>query len=250
MIGNDFPQRASFASLHVMFVPAPKAVAFDLGDTLVEYEGLPPSWESHYPAALEQLARYIDWPAEQPQMREACAVLKRHNTRLNPRSHEVDFSAILGELLETFGARFDGKTDDAATAFFSVFRQRLRCFPDTCGRLQLLRQRGVRIGVLTDVPYGMPRRLVLEDMDATGILGLVDDVVTSVDAGVRKPSPGGLAMLASRLKARPAEMVFVGNERKDIELGISCGCEAVLLDRKGASPDWKQHRTIRTLSEL
>jgi hypothetical protein len=29
-----------------------KALAFDLGDTLVEYEGLPLSWEAHYPEAL------------------------------------------------------------------------------------------------------------------------------------------------------------------------------------------------------
>ena len=35
-----------------------KAIAFDLGDTLVEYAGLPPSWVEHYPdcAALRSLS--------------------------------------------------------------------------------------------------------------------------------------------------------------------------------------------------
>ena len=230
--------------------PALRAVAFDLGDTLVEYEGLPPSWENLYPAALEQLARYVGRPAAEHQIQNACAVLKCHNTRLNPRTNEVDFSTILGELLNAFGAKFQGNIEDAATAFFSVFRQRLRCFPDACERLQSLRQSGVRIGVLTDVPYAMPRRLVLEDMEAAGVLGLVDEVVTSVDAGVRKPSPAGLALLASRLNVRPSEIIFVGNEKKDIEVGIAFGCEAVLLDRNHVVPDWKQHRTITTLAEL
>ena len=42
-----------------MFGIIMKAVAFDLGDTLVEYAGLPPSWEAHYDAALKMLAEFI-----------------------------------------------------------------------------------------------------------------------------------------------------------------------------------------------
>lgn len=227
-----------------------KAIAFDLGETLVEYEGLPPSWEAHYNTALVELTRYIGCHATTEQIRDACAILKRYNTRHVPRLQEVDFSTIFAELLQHFGVTFDGDAEDAAVAYFSIFRQRLRCYPDTAERLEALRKDGIRIGVLTDVPYGMPRRLVMEDMDLAGVLQFVDQLVTSVDAGVRKPSVTGLALLASRLQVRPSEITFVGNEKKDIDVALAFGCEAVLLDRNRVNPDWKQHRTISTLSDL
>jgi putative hydrolase of the HAD superfamily len=227
-----------------------RAIAFDLGDTLVEYEGLPLNWAAHYDSAILELARFIGCTIADEQMRAAKDVLRRYNTRLNSRTLEVDFGSILQELLHAAGAQFSGEPDDAATAFFSVFRQRLRCFPDACDPLRSLRRSGVRIGVLTDVPYGMPRRLVLEDMEASGVLGLVDELVTSVDAGVRKPDPGGLKMLASRLQVQPSEMIFVGNEKKDVEVAIAFGCEVLLLDRNRAVPQWNQHRTISTLADL
>jgi hypothetical protein len=35
-----------------------KAFAFDLGDTLVEYEGVPLNWEEHYPEGKRQAERH------------------------------------------------------------------------------------------------------------------------------------------------------------------------------------------------
>jgi hypothetical protein len=42
----------------------------------------------------------------------------------------------------------------------------------------------------------------------------------------------------------------VGNERKDVDVALAFGCEAVLFDRAGAAPVWGQRRTIRSLQEL
>jgi putative hydrolase of the HAD superfamily len=227
-----------------------KAVAFDLGDTLIEYEGLPLSWEAHYESAIRSLARFIGATISDDQMDAAKEVLRKYNTRLHPRTKEVVFGTILSELLPTMGTGYAGDVDDAAVAFFSVFRQRVRCFPDTEPGLTALRQDGVRIGVLTDVPYGMPFRLVREDMRISGVLGLIDVVITSVEAGVRKPHCGGLELLASRLQCSAPEMIFVGNEKKDVEAALAFGCEAVLLNREQAAPNWRQHRAISTLAEL
>ena len=76
-----------------------KAVVFDLGDTLVEYAGLPLSWEDHYDPALKVLAEFSDCNVSGEQLSEACETLRKYNTRLNPREREVPFSAILDELL-------------------------------------------------------------------------------------------------------------------------------------------------------
>jgi putative hydrolase of the HAD superfamily len=228
-----------------------RAAVFDLGDTLLEYEGLPLSWEVHYSAAIQALADVIGIAPSAVQITAACTALRRFNTRLYPRTDEVRFADdILPVLTETLGYFCPANADAVTEAFFSVFRQRLRCFPESVERLVRFRREGVRTGILTDVPYGMPRRLVLEDIVASGILPLIDDVVTSVDAGARKPSTAGLALLATHLEVEPSEIMYVGNEKKDVEVALAFGCEAVLIQRVGQAPDWGQHRTISNLDRL
>jgi putative hydrolase of the HAD superfamily len=228
------------------------AVAFDLGDTLVEYEGLPLSWEAHYGAALASLTAELRLGATPDQIAQACGVLRRYNTRLQPRTNEVSFSTILRELLACFADERDVEVDEAigAAAFFRVFRQRLRCFDDVRPTLTRLRAQRRRLGVFTDVPYGMPRALVLEDLAQTKLSDAFDMLLTSRDVGFRKPSPATLQALAERLGCGPKEMAYVGNERKDVEVARAFGCLSILLDRTGAGQEWGQDFTIRSLAEL
>jgi putative hydrolase of the HAD superfamily len=227
-----------------------EAFVFDLGDTLVEYEGLPLGWVDYYPQALSCLASFIGAAPEPAELDSACRVLQRYNTRLFPRENEVSFAKILADLGGCFGAEPAGDPEEAARAFFSVFRRRLRPFPDSGAALAALRERGARIGVFTDVPYGMPRALVLEDIRRSGLEGSFDLIVTSGDVGLRKPAPATLASVAERLGLRAANMTHVGNEQKDVDVARAFGCPAVLLDRSGRLPAWGQDRTIRSLMEL
>jgi putative hydrolase of the HAD superfamily len=227
-----------------------KVIAFDLGDTLVEYEGLPLSWEAHYPDALKNLGSFLHVMPTAEQITRACAVLRQFNTRLNPRMEEVPFSAILAELLPCFGYDTAIGEMGAATAFFDVFRQRLRCFPDARTTLEDLRDDGLKIAVFTDVPYGMPRELVLDDVRQTSLSGLFDAFLTSRDVGWRKPSHPTLKAVADQLGCGADAMTYVGNERKDIEAALAFGCRSILLNRRGSPSDWGQHRTIASLTEL
>jgi putative hydrolase of the HAD superfamily len=227
-----------------------RAAAFDLGDTLVEYEGVPLSWEDHYPEALGLLANYLGRPLTPTQIDHASSALRRHNTRVHPREKEITFAVVLRDLQNSL--ELPGNLDLAgcARAFFDIFRQRLRRFPDAVPTLAALRQQGKRIGICTDVPYGMPSELVREDVAAAGLGDTFDELVTSVEAGFRKPSPVGLRRLAEKLECSPHEMFYVGNERKDVEAAKAFGCAAILLDRAAHRHAWGQDRTIASLKEL
>lgn len=227
-----------------------KAVAFDLGDTLVEYEGMPLSWEAHYPQALSKLASFLGIEPDSRQIDSACSVLRRYNTRIHPRQEEVSFAVILAELLRAFEFGTTAEELPCAAAFFGIFRQKLRCFPDTTAALAQLRAVPARIGVFTDVPYGMPRELVIEDVSATAVGKFFDALITSRDVGFRKPAPATLRHLAEALSCAPREMIYVGNEQKDVEVARACGCRSVLIDRMNHGRDWGQDYTIRALSEL
>jgi putative hydrolase of the HAD superfamily len=234
-----------------MTPPTPiDAWAFDLGDTLVEYEGVPLSWVDHYGEALVHFAAHLGVDPAPKSVAAACAVLRRYNTRLNPRRDEVSFAAIAGKLAACLDRPVPADELVAAQAFFHVFRQRLRAFPDTRPALAALRTAGHRIGVFTDVPYGMPRELVRDDLRQSGVDDLVHVLVTSREAGCRKPAPAALLGLCAAMAVPPARLAYVGNERKDVDAARAAGCVAVLLDRTGAAPHWGQHATIRSLAEL
>jgi putative hydrolase of the HAD superfamily len=228
-----------------------KAIAFDLGDTLVEYEGMPLSWVEHYPEALRNLAVFLGLSVDDAQIERGSLVLRRYNTRLNPRETEFPFSVILAELLPCLGLATTSENESScATAFFRIFRQRLRCFPETKTALQKLRQNRVNIGIFTDVPYGMPRELVLEDLRAASLETFSDRLLTSREVGFRKPSVKTLQALADQMGCEAREMTHVGNERKDVEVAKALGCLSILVDRTGRGADWGQDRTITSLHEL
>lgn len=227
-----------------------KAIAFDLGDTLVEYEGVPLSWEAHYPDALVNLATFLRITLSPEQIECACSVLRGYNTRLNPREKEVSFSQIMRDILQCFNRVAELDEIACATAFFRVFRQRLRCFPDVKPALQTLREKKFKIGIFTDVPYGMPRKLVLDDINGSSLSNFFDVLLTSRDVGFRKPAVATLQSVARVLACEPGEMAYVGNEKKDIVVARAFGCCSILIDRDRHGNDWEQDRTITSLSEL
>jgi putative hydrolase of the HAD superfamily len=231
-----------------------EGVGFDLGETLVEYEGVPLDWQREYPGALAAVAALWGGSLTAAQTEAGSAVLRRYNTRLAPRRHEVDSATVFGEVLDALGVPAEDARlllDSAADAFFGVFRRRARAFPDVRATLETLSAVGTSVGVLTDVPYGMPRRLVLRDLSAAGLDALTPWTLTSVEVGVRKPDAAGLAALARRLRRPTSGMVFVGNEEKDVLGAQAAGMVAALVWRSDSPvPSWGQDVTVTSQQQL
>jgi putative hydrolase of the HAD superfamily len=233
------------------------AVGFDFGETLARYGDAPLNWTPCYPAALRALADGLgcaDAAAAPGAVEAACAVLTRYNTRSNPRTREIASSDIVfEEILRLWGVVDAGDSavlGRAGRSFFRYFQKDAVAYPDAPPALEALRAAGVPIGLLSDVPYGMDRALLDEDLTAVGLGSGIDVVLTSVDVGWRKPETSGFEMLAKRLGVPADDMVYVGNERKDIEGANAAGMVSVLIDRAGAAPSWGQRYRITSLREL
>lgn len=225
------------------------ALAFDLGETLSTYDGIPLSWQEHYvPALLQALAPLGSVPYAST-LEAACAVLARYNTRLTPREHEVPSRQIFGEVVQSLGLD-DELAEPLSRGFFQYFQRSCRAYPETVEVLTELRRRGQAVAVLTDVPYGMPKAWVQADLKSAGIDGLVDILVTSVDSGFRKPRPEAFRHLARAMGVAPDQLIFVGNEQKDVEGVNKVGGQSILIDREGKNPAYGQGRSIYSLREL
>jgi len=224
-----------------------RAVCFDLGETLICYEGTPLNWKEHYHNALQEVSSaFGEWLGKEAKGR-AIETLLQFNTRENPRLEEVNHETIFRKIGIHLGIQAHSPTD-ICRPFFRYFQRRAKPFPNTITVLKELRNKHIATGVLTDVPYGMPKEFVLEDLqDLTPYL---NTVVTSVEAGYRKPHRAGFQLLAETLSIPISGLVYVGNEKKDIDGGLSAGAVVVLIDRDRQHPDWKQDYTIDTMLEL
>jgi putative hydrolase of the HAD superfamily len=227
-----------------------KAVGFDLGDTLIFNEGTPMNWKSLYHDALNSVTTACNCIISPRLISDAAEILKEYNTRLNPRRTEVISDEIIERILESWGLSKQHYLDIATDSFFLFFQRQVAAYDDTIPVLRTLRQENLKIGVLTDVPYGMKRVLVQHILDTTGISTLIDVLLTSVDIGYRKPETIGYFRLAYELGAKPQEMIFVGNEKKDIEGANRAGMYSVLLSRDGEKHTWGQEEQIESLYEL
>lgn len=231
-------------------MPEVAAFRFDLGETLLTYTHTPLSWVSCYPEALARVAADCAVTPNADDLARATDILTRHNTRLHPRREEVPAEIIFREILETWKVNPERWLAVAIKAFFVFFQQRLQPYPEAAEVLRELGSREIRIGVLTDVPYGMPRAFVEHDLAAADLRSRVDVLLTSVEVGWRKPEPAGFHALARKLDVSVDHLWFVGNEEKDIAGALAAGATAVLIDREGRAPEWGQHHTVGDLREL
>ena len=88
----------------------------------------------------------------------------------------------------------------------------------------LLAGAGRTLAVLTNKPGGMARKI----LDGLGLLQRFA-VVLGGDEAPRKPDPTGLLEIMARVGATPAETVFVGDSRHDVETARRAGVAVVAV---------------------
>jgi FMN phosphatase YigB (HAD superfamily) len=129
-----------------------------------------------------------------------------------PRSHEARDAQSLAALraacarvfVEAVDADVDDFTDDFAAAleFAELPGAREGCVA--------LRRAGLATAVVSNWDIGLHGHL-----ERLGLAELVDAVVTSAEAGARKPAPDVFLLALARLDAQPARSVHVGDGPDD-----------------------------------
>ncbi|MEA4823094.1 MAG: HAD family hydrolase [Clostridiaceae bacterium] len=223
-----------------------KAVSFDIGHTLVRYNN-PLNWKSLYEPALRTVSERCGIELSIDLMKDAVSILTRYNTRENPREIEVTSETLFGEILDTWKQPHD-KLDSVRGAFYGFFQTEAVCYDEVVETLHYLKSAGIKIGALTDVAYGMDNSFSLRDI--AEIHHYFDLVLTSVDIGYRKPNAAGFSTLLKAFDIPPSQMIYVGDEQKDIVGANALGIVSVLIDRNSNNPIWGQKYTIQSLSDI
>lgn len=223
-----------------------KGIVFDIGQTLAYYP-IPLNWSSLYRPAFEFVAGKNQLNLTEDDYQHVGAVLAKYNTRINPREVEVTSDRIFTEILEGTGISPE-YLETVKRDFYSYFRTDVRIYEDVPEVLKAIKAKGIMTATLSDVAYGMDNSFALEDIRE--IIGFIDIPFTSNDAGFRKPNSTGLKILSEKMKISTPEMMFVGDEKKDIECALRTGAAAVLINRSGEEKNFGQDYTIRKMTEL
>lgn len=225
-----------------------KAIGFDLGRTLVGDENIPLCWKSLYKEALINALYKCNGEVNDNKIIIDEEILLKYNTRTNYREIEVSSNVIFSEIVDRWELNTEVHLDILKKVFFSYFHQNVKLYEDTILTLKMLKERGIKIGILTDVPYGMDKDLVLVDIE--GFKEHVDIILTSVEVGYRKPNKKGFIALSNELGVTPNEMLYVGDEQKDIIGANNLGIYSVLINRTNSNVNYGQKKTIKKLNEL
>jgi putative hydrolase of the HAD superfamily len=196
-----------------------RAVLLDALGTLVE---LKPPW-----LYLRQRV-----PPEVDDERLAAAV-RAEMDYYHEHAHEGRDPASLAELRRRCAEVLSGELGTTVTVEQLVEAVRFNAYPDAETALGRLRDRGLRLVVISNWDCSLSTVLEL-----CGIAGLIDGAVSSAEAGARKPDPAIFAAALELASCEASEALHVGDTpEEDLDGARAAGIRALLIDRDGSAGD-------------
>ena len=212
-----------------------RAVLFDLGNTLVGYYDL-----AEFPPILAQCLGRVCDVLSLSKTDDSFLDLYRRAALLNSEAADHVVQPLVARLQALFGAALPASQHDAvAAAFVEPIFARAKLDPQTLPVLHALRERGVRVGLVSNTPWGSSASAWRAELSRHGLLALLDAVVFCVDVGFRKPHPAPFARALELLNVAPDHTLFVGDDRTwDVAGARGAGLTPILLDPgSGAAPE-------------
>ncbi|MEK7765630.1 MAG: HAD family hydrolase [bacterium] len=212
------------------------AVLFDLGDTLVGYYRRPQARvvmaEGLVAAEAALRAGGETLPDPEAARGRFMEIREAPDWRVRP---------LEGRLATAYGLR--RREDDpllaaACRAFLAPTFARAELFPDSLPVLRTLRERGLKLAIVSNMPCGCPKEPWEEEIARHGIAEHLEAFVTCRDVGWRKPVRAIFDRAVADVGVPAARCLFVGDEPVwDVQGAREAGMEGVLVSRWGGAPE-------------
>jgi putative hydrolase of the HAD superfamily len=206
-----------------------KAILLDAMGTLIGFE--PPA--PHLQAELHARGYEIDAATAKRAIRDEIAYYRAHLGDGRDAESLHDLRLRCADAMRLDGIPRETVLDAllAALRFFA--------YPDAAPALIALRERGLRLVVVSNWDFSLHERLA-----ETGLTPLLDGAIASAEAGAAKPDPAIFERALELAGTRDAWHVGDSPEA-DVEGARAAGLRAVLISRDAPAPG-----AIRSLGEL
>ncbi len=231
-----------------------RAVLFDLGGTLIEYPL--PGWPRLIGQCLDAVYAHLVRPeealpppaADVPHPDQAAA-------RRSPAPPDTALPHRLTVALRRMVRGASGRTlPRMAEACARPLVAAGRLYGDTVPVLEALRDRGYRLGLISNTPWGTPDYLWEKQLRRFGLTDYFAARLFSSGIGYRKPDPRIFQAGLRALEAGADEAVYVGDSPVfDVAGARTAGLKAILIQRDPPFPDPSPDGpdlAIRSLSQL
>ena len=128
----------------------------------------------------------------------------------------------------------------------TLIRQAQPC-PGVLDFMRGLKERGIRIGVGTD----MTAYIQYRKLETVGAAPYIDFIVTSEEAGVEKPHPHLFDICVEKAGVRAEECAFIGdNLKKDVEGAWNSGLKGFWYTKEQEPEKQTEYPVIRSFTEI
>jgi putative hydrolase of the HAD superfamily len=213
-------------------VTATEAVLIDALGTLVDLE---PPWVGLRPLVPEEISD-----------QDLVGAVKAEMGYYREHASEGRDAESLAELRDRCATVLSDQLGHEITADQLVEAIRFSPFPDAQSALEGLRDREIKIICLSnwDVSLG-------EVLDRCGLMSLLDDVVSSAQAGSSKPSPDPFLLALELAGCEAEQAIHVGDTLEEDVVGAQgVGVRPLLLDRDSSVPDSELPEGLKVISSL
>ena len=235
--GAHAPEAASIRPHSLEMTTPLRAVLFDFDGTLGYYR---PSHLELYVTAAAECGVHADLQSLRSAVDTGWSPWETPDG-VDHSAHSADeqaFGAIRAQLhLERYAAAGVIGTADALRAAavrlveIEAAPEHFGLFEDTIAALERVRAAGMRAYIVSNHIWQLP-----EVVEALGLGGLVEEVLTSARVGYRKPHPAIFRAAAAVAREEAAALLYVGDHMaNDVEGARAAGMHAVLIDRSGAA---------------
>ncbi|MBD3168524.1 MAG: HAD-IA family hydrolase [candidate division Zixibacteria bacterium] len=232
-----------------------KAVLFDLGSTLLEYEKF--DWIEIARRGTIAGTKFLrDRGIEAPEARQADETFHRIFTQWKTE-RDPDFGEINFQELITAGFKEMGLPDDEdfiidfIKAYYQPVTETVEHLDGSAPTLKLLKEKGLRLVIVSNSIF--PAYLHLGELEKFQLLPYLDGMIFSCELGIKKPHPDIYVHALQIADCTPEEAVFVGDRYlEDLEGPSSVGIKAVLRLKPGRDypPEIENYPVIDSVAKL
>ena len=234
------------------------AVIFDLGNTLIYFDG---DWSQVYTQADIELARFLQAAGlnldEHRFLDEFRTRLDRYHNERESEFIEYTTAHILRTLLNEWG--FSEISDEIITSglevMYRVSQAHWKPEEDALPTIRKLRAQGYRLGLISNAADDADVHTLV---DKANLRRYFEIILSSAAAGIRKPHPEIFQRALSALKTTPSRTAMVGDTLEADLLGAqNAGMVGIwitrrveTLDSRSETESIKPDAVIKRLSEL
>ena len=232
-----------------------QAAIFDLGGTLLEFNPQGLSWLEWERIGLASVHIFLTARGHALDFEQLAPLFSNalpERWELAARGvKNLRLGDILGESLSACGVTLAAaELDEAIAQYIAPADQSVRVYEDAVETLKALRERGLKIGLISNTMW--PSEYHLREMERFGLLPYFDHTLFSAEAGWWKPQPEVYYLALEALDVPAERAFFVGDiPQHDIAGAQAAGIRAVFkrnlsFSLDGVEPDAE----IAHLSEL